>query len=44
MANGSNIFGDGHAAEHIIRVLEAKLIPLTPARLTAPTAELILMQ
>jgi UDP-N-acetylglucosamine 2-epimerase (non-hydrolysing) len=44
MANGSNIFGDGHAAEHIIRVLEAKLIPLTPARLTAPKAELILMQ
>ena len=43
MTTGSNVFGDGHAAEHITRVLEDKLIPPPPARPTAPKAELILM-
>ncbi len=43
MTTGSNVFGDGHAAEHITRILEDKLIPPPPARPTAPKAELILM-
>jgi UDP-N-acetylglucosamine 2-epimerase (non-hydrolysing) len=34
MTKGSNIFGDGHAAEHIIRILEEKLTPASPTRVT----------
>ena len=30
MTNGSRVFGDGHAAEHITRILEEKLAPLQP--------------
>ena len=32
MTKGSNIFGDGHAAEHIVRILEEKLTPASPTR------------
>jgi len=32
MTNGSNVFGDGHAAEHIVRILEEKLAPFAPDR------------
>jgi UDP-N-acetylglucosamine 2-epimerase (non-hydrolysing) len=34
MTNGSNVFGDGHAAEHITRILEEKLAPSAPTRAT----------
>lgn len=34
MTNGSNVFGDGHAAEHITRILEQKLAPSEPTRST----------
>jgi UDP-N-acetylglucosamine 2-epimerase (non-hydrolysing) len=34
MTNGSNVFGDGHAAEHITRILEQKLAPSAPTRAT----------
>ena len=30
MTNGSNVFGDGHAAEHITRILEEKLASTAP--------------
>jgi UDP-N-acetylglucosamine 2-epimerase (non-hydrolysing) len=43
MTNGSNVFGDGHAAEHITRILEEKLIPPTSARTFESKAELVLM-
>ena len=36
MTNGSNVFGDGHAAEHITRILEEKLTPPAPARASEP--------
>lgn len=43
MTNGSNVFGDGHAAEHITRILEEKLIPPTLPRNFESKAELVLM-
>jgi UDP-N-acetylglucosamine 2-epimerase (non-hydrolysing) len=36
MTNGSNVYGDGHAAEHITRILEEKLAPSAPARASEP--------
>ena len=36
MTNGSNVFGDGHAAEHITRILEEKLTPSARARTSEP--------
>jgi UDP-N-acetylglucosamine 2-epimerase (non-hydrolysing) len=36
MRKGSNVFGDGHAAEHITRILEEKLMPSAPARASYP--------
>jgi UDP-N-acetylglucosamine 2-epimerase (non-hydrolysing) len=36
MTNGSNVFGDGQAAEHITRILEEKLTPPAPARASEP--------
>lgn len=36
MTNGSNVFGDGHAAEYITRILEEKLNPPAPARASEP--------
>ena len=34
MTNGSNVYGDGHAAEHITRILEEKLAPSAPVRVS----------
>jgi UDP-N-acetylglucosamine 2-epimerase (non-hydrolysing) len=43
MTNGSNVFGDGHAAEHITRILEEKLTPPISARTFESKAELVLL-
>lgn len=43
MTNGSNVFGDGHAAEHIIRILEEKVAPSAIARTDEARSDMALM-
>lgn len=43
MTNGSNVFGDGHAAPHIIRILEEKLSPSASMSINETRSNMALM-